>query len=156
MAADETRPTPAQILELIPQRPPFRFIDEILELSEAHCVGRFTFHPQEGFYAGHFPGNPITPGAILMETMAQTGIVALGIYLKCLEVGREELGQWTSILTDAEIELHDIVRPGERVTTRAEKVFYRRNKLRATMELFRDDGRLVSRLAASGLGVRRE
>jgi 3-hydroxyacyl-[acyl-carrier-protein] dehydratase len=148
--------TPAQVLALVPQQPPFRFIDEIVELSERHAVGRYTFRSDESFYAGHFPGLPITPGVILIETMAQTGVVALGLYLKALEVDVEELKRWTSIFTDAEVEFHDILRPGDRVTTRAEKVFFRRNKLRARMELFRDDGTRVARLTGSGLGVRRE
>lgn len=42
---------PAQALALIPQRPPFRFIDELLELSPRHAVGRYTFREDESFYA---------------------------------------------------------------------------------------------------------
>jgi 3-hydroxyacyl-[acyl-carrier-protein] dehydratase len=138
MPAEGLLLTPTQVLDLLPQKPPFRFLDEIVELSETHAVGRCTFRPEHGFYAGHFPGDPITPGVILMEAMAQTGVVALGIYLKAMEVSLEELRRWTSIFTEAEVEFHDIVRPGERVTTRAEKLFFRRSKLRARMDLYRD------------------
>jgi 3-hydroxymyristoyl/3-hydroxydecanoyl-(acyl carrier protein) dehydratase len=70
----------SRILEMVPQRPPFRFIEEILELDEEHIVGVYRFRSDEYFYAGHFPGLPVTPGVILIETMAQTGVVAFGLY----------------------------------------------------------------------------
>ena len=76
-----TRLTPKQVLDLIPQQDPFRFIDEILELDDDHIVGVYRFRPDADFYRGHFPGNPVTPGVILIESLAQVGIVALGIYL---------------------------------------------------------------------------
>ena len=73
--------TKEDILELVPQQPPFRFIDDIIELSDDGIVSSYKFKPDETFYTGQFPGNPITPGVILLETMAQTGVVAYGIYL---------------------------------------------------------------------------
>lgn len=146
--------SPAEVLALVPQQPPFRFLDEIVELSADGIVGRYTFRRDESFYAGHFPDMPITPGVILLETMAQTGVVALGIYLKALEVDREELGRWRSVFTDAEVEFVDAVLPGETVICRAEKVFWRRNKLRSRVEMTRPDGRVVAACALAGLGVR--
>ena len=78
----------AEVLALVPQQEPFRFIDEIVELDDEHIVARYTFRPDADFYRGHFPGNPITPGVILTETMAQAGVVAFGIYLYALETSR--------------------------------------------------------------------
>lgn len=146
--------SPSEVLALVPQQPPFRFLDEIVELSADGIVGRYTFRRDESFYAGHFPDMPITPGVILLETMAQTGVVALGIYLKALEVDREELGRWRSVFTDAEVEFVDAVLPGETVICRAEKVFWRRNKLRSRVEMTRPDGRVVAACTLAGLGVR--
>ena len=80
----------AQVLDLLPQQEPFRFVDEILEVGDDHIVARYTFRPEADFYRGHFPGNPITPGVLLIEAMAQTGVVALGIYLVARERGVEE------------------------------------------------------------------
>ena len=70
----------ARLLELLPQQEPFRFVDEILEVDADHIVARYTFRRDADFYRGHFPGNPITPGVLLIEAMAQTGVVALGIH----------------------------------------------------------------------------
>lgn len=143
-----------EVLSLVPQQPPFRFIDEIVEIGEDRIEGRYTFRTDESFYAGHFPGMPITPGVILLETMAQTGVVALGIYLKALEVGREELAHWRSIFTDAEVEFLGIVLPGEMVICRGEKIFWRRNKLRSRVEMTKPDGSVVAACTLSGLGMR--
>ena len=79
MAAD--RETMVRILNSVPQQYPFRFIDEILELDDEHIVGSYRFREDEYFYQGHFPDQPITPGVILIETMAQMGVVAFGLYL---------------------------------------------------------------------------
>ena len=73
--------TPAAVLAAVPHRAPFRFIDEILELDDAHIVAAYRFQPEAEFYRGHFPGNPITPGVLLVEAMAQACVVAHGIYL---------------------------------------------------------------------------
>ena len=62
---------PAEVLAALPQKEPFRFLDEIVELDDEHIVARYTFREEADFYRGHFPGNPITPGVILIETMAQ-------------------------------------------------------------------------------------
>ena len=70
-----------EVLELVPQQAPFRFIDEIISLDEDGIVGAYRFREDEFFYRGHFPGRPITPGVILIETMAQIGVVAFGMYL---------------------------------------------------------------------------
>ena len=70
-----------EVLALVPQQEPFRFIDEIISLDDEQIVGAYRFREDEYFYRGHFPGNPITPGVILIETMAQIGVVAFGMYL---------------------------------------------------------------------------
>src|SRR5688500_950516 len=97
---------------------------------------------------------PITPGVILLEAMAQTGVVALGIYLKALEVDEQELRRWRSVFTDAEVEFLAGVFPGERVLCRGEKLFWRRNKLKSKVEMRREDGQLLASCTLSGLGVR--
>jgi 3-hydroxyacyl-[acyl-carrier-protein] dehydratase len=70
--------TPQQILAALPYSKPFLFVDELVSLSPNQAVGHYTYRPDEFFYAGHFVGKPVTPGVILLETMAQIGGVALG------------------------------------------------------------------------------
>jgi 3-hydroxyacyl-[acyl-carrier-protein] dehydratase len=145
--------TGAQVLELLPQQEPFRFVDEILELGDEHIVARHTFRPEAFFYRGHFPGNPITPGVILIESMAQTGVVALGIYLVAREKGAEAVKKVLTVFTDVTAEFSGVVRPGDRVTIRARKVFFRRMKLRAEVEMRKDDGSLVATATVAGMGI---
>ena len=143
------------VLAAVPQQAPFRFIDEILELDAEHIVARYTFPPSSDFYRGHFPGNPITPGVILVETAAQAAVVAFGIYLYALETSRAELEKILTIFTDCAVDFSGTVQPGDRVTTTGRIKFFRRKKLRATFEMKLDDGTLVCSGELSGMGVPR-
>ncbi len=146
--------TPQQVLELVPQRRPFRFIDEILELDEDGIVATYRFRPDEVFYAGHFPGNPITPGVILLETMAQTGVVAFGIYLASQQLTPAEIQNTLTVFTEAQVEFTGMVKPGDRVTIRAKKVYFRRLKLKSEVEMTLDDGTVVCSGTIAGIGVK--
>lgn len=67
-----------QIMEIIPHRPPFLLIDRILELEEGvRAVGLKQVTMNEPFFQGHFPGQPIMPGVLQIEALAQVGAVAL-------------------------------------------------------------------------------
>ncbi len=145
--------SPSQVLDRIPQQEPFRFIDEIRELDSEHIVASYRFDEGADFYRGHFPGNPITPGVILVESMAQAGVVALGLYLCALEVPAEELEKLVTVFTDAQVDFTGSVRPGERVITTGRKVFFRRRKLRSEVEMKLEDGTSVCSGVLSGMGV---
>jgi 3-hydroxyacyl-[acyl-carrier-protein] dehydratase len=70
-----------QIESLIPHRPPFLWIDRIAELEPGvRCVALKHVDPGEPFFAGHFPGEPIVPGVLLIEAVAQTaGVMLAGL-----------------------------------------------------------------------------
>ena len=146
--------TPEEILSAVPQQEPFRFIDEIREVDEEHIVASYTFREDLDFYRGHFPGRPITPGVILVEAMAQAGVVALGIHLLSLELG-DDAAKYITLFTDASVEFSGVVPPGARVVTTGRKVFFRRLKLRSNIEMRLDDGTLVCSGELSGMGVPR-
>lgn len=61
------------IMTQLPHRPPFLLIDKIMEMSETHVVGMKNVTMNEPFFVGHFPGNPVMPGVLQIEAMAQTG-----------------------------------------------------------------------------------
>ena len=143
------------ILAAVPQQAPFRFVDEIVEVSDDHIVWRYRFRDDEFFYRGHFPGDPITPGVILIEAMAQAGVVALRIYLFSMEASKEDLAKLVTVFTDANVEFTGTVKPGDRVHTTGRVTFFRRRKLRAAVEMRLDDGTVVCSGELSGLGVPR-
>lgn len=69
------------ITKSLPHKFPFLFVDKVIELSDKHVVGIKNVTFNEHFFQGHFPGNPIMPGVIQIEALAQTGgILALNNY----------------------------------------------------------------------------
>ena len=145
-----------RILEAVPQQPPFRFIDDIQEIDENHVVGSYRFRKDEYFYRGHFPGRPVTPGVILVETMAQTGVVAFGIYLGIVKgkMSPEQTGKMVMLFTFADgVEFTGMVEPGERVVIRGEKVYFRNNAIRVRVGMEKENGEAVCSAVLAGMGV---
>jgi len=154
MAADQEMRE--RILNSVPQQKPFRFIDEIVELDDDHIIGAYRFCEDEYFYQGHFPDRPITPGVILIEAMAQTGVVALGLYLTLKYNGAVAEGspKLTTLFTFADgVEFSGIVIPGERVIIRGEKVYFRKGSLKTKVSMERENGEMVCVGLLAGTGV---
>lgn len=153
MAADQN--TLARVLALIPQQRPFRFIDDIEEADDRHIRASYRFRKDELFYPGHFPGHPVTPGVILIETMAQTGVVAMGIHL-LLQQGLTdlELQHITPLFAFADdIEFSGIVHPEEPVIIFGDLIYFRKGTIKTRARMERQNGEIVCRGVLTGAGV---
>ena len=70
------------ILKLLPQRYPFLLVDRIIAIrGDESCIGIKNVTFNEPFFQGHFPGNPVMPGVLILEGMAQTGGAVCGLFL---------------------------------------------------------------------------
>jgi 3-hydroxyacyl-[acyl-carrier-protein] dehydratase len=147
--------TVQEILSLVPQQHPFRFIDDILEVDENHIVGTYHFRTNEYFYDGHFPDHPITPGVILIEAMAQTGVVAFGIYQLIRQgMPSDQIRQLVTLFAMIDdCEFNGIVSPGETVIIKGEKIYLRRGNLKTKVSMERKNGEMVCCGVLTGRGV---
>lgn len=68
-APQQSLPAPHEVL---PHKPPFLYIDEVLRCTDTEVCARRKFAADEDFFRGHFPGQPLVPGVLLIEAMAQT------------------------------------------------------------------------------------
>jgi 3-hydroxyacyl-[acyl-carrier-protein] dehydratase len=117
----------------LPHREPFVFVDAILERTPGErAVGRKAFPAADPMFRGHFPGDPIVPGVILTEALAQTAGVAVGTP-----------GQSLRLAAIRSMKFPDAARPGEEILLSARKIAAVGGLVQCAVEA-RVGGRLVA------------
>jgi 3-hydroxyacyl-[acyl-carrier-protein] dehydratase len=142
------------ILDHLPYKSSFRFVDHISLLNEEEVKGEFTLRRDAFFYEDHFPGNPVTPGVILTEIMAQIGLVTMGIFL----IVRGDTNHSFSdpcllfpLLTSTEVSFHKMVLPGDTVFVHSTKQYFRFGKLKCFVTMTDSEGRRIAEGTFSGV-----
>lgn len=141
-----------EILDRLPYKSSFRFVDEITALDSNGITGNYTLRRDAFFYEDHFPGNPVTPGVIITEIMAQIGLVSFGIYLLLQESDKSNADENVfPLFTSTDVSFLKIVLPGEKLTVVSKKQYFRFNKLKCYIEMMNEENELVARGFFSGI-----
>ena len=98
-----------EIKRLLPHREPFLFVDEVTRLEADQIEAYRDIRPDEFFFKGHFPGYPVFPGVLMVEAIAQAGILMV-----LAEAGDRE-GKKTLFAAVEKVRFRRQVRPGERL-----------------------------------------
>ena len=141
------------ILNHLPYKSSFRFVDNISLLNEDEVRGEYTLKKDAFFYEDHFAGNPVTPGVILTEIMAQIGLIVLGIFLviKETEINFMEDESLFPLLTSTDVSFYKMVLPGQKVTVISKKQYFRFGKLKCYVEMLDSSKELIAKGMFSGV-----
>lgn len=141
------------ILNYLPYKSSFLFVDNISAISEDGVIGDYTLKKDSFFYEDHFPGNPVTPGVIITEIMAQIGLVVLGIHLMLNSKHEGALMDEGSfpLLTSTNVEFFKMVLPGETVIVSSKKEYFRFGKLKCLIKMHNRAGELIAKGTFAGV-----
>ena len=150
--------TPQEVLQLVPQQNPFRFIDTIYNSIEDDSIScSYTFKHDEPFYKGNFPGNPVTPGVILIEAAAQMSVVAHGIWLVAKDCEtKEQISEYTTLFSG--IDTAEFLKPGlpgETVNVYGKLLVWKRKRIKHEVTMKNSNGEVVMTCVLGGFGVKK-
>lgn len=122
-----------EIQKLIPHKYPFLLVDKVIEIEEGkRAVGIKNVTANEPFFQGHFPGNPIMPGVLIVEALAQVGCVVM----LSLEENKGKLGVFTGI---NDFRFRRQVIPGDVLKLEAEMIAIKRSIGKAKVTAYVED-----------------
>jgi len=142
------------ILKYLPYKSSFLFVDNISALDDNGVTGDYTLKSDAFFYEDHFPGNPVTPGVIITEIMAQIGLVVLGIHLMISGTNKDGFVMDESsfpLLTSTDVSFYKMVLPEEKVIVTSKKQYFRFGKLKCLIEMHNATHELIAKGTFSGV-----
>ncbi|GGI22035.1 3-hydroxyacyl-ACP dehydratase FabZ family protein [Pedobacter mendelii] len=137
-----------EIIKKLPYGKDFLFVDELLQIDKNGAIGTYTYKDSLSFYESHFKNEPITPAVILTETMAQIGLVCLGLFLLKDELNNEKT---SLVMTSNSIDFLKPVYPSEKVWVTSEKIYFRFNKLSCKVKMENILGEVICKGTISGM-----
>jgi 3-hydroxyacyl-[acyl-carrier-protein] dehydratase len=105
-----------EVLRAIPHRPPFLFVDQVVEVTDKKIKATRRMDPEEAFFKGHYPGYPIMPGVLVCEAIFQTGAILLSRIMTDVGEGVPVLGRINNA------KFRQMVKPGDTLELEAELV----------------------------------
>lgn len=148
--------TKEEILAKLPYGEHFLFVNSIHSVSERGISGTYTFAKDAWFYRSHFKDMATTPGVLLIECMAQIGLVCFGIWLKNEYTPTNKTApEYQVAFTESEVQFFSPVYPEETVTVESELIYFRFNKLKCKIKMNNAKGTLVCKGVLSGMLIKK-
>ena len=139
-----------KIMEILPHRYPFLLLDRVLELTSDSVVGLKNVTINEPFFQGHFPGDPIMPGVMIIEAMAQTGGV-LGFSLV-----RHLKGNSVYFMGMDKVRFRKPVRPGDQLLIKVQLMKQKGTIFKIKAEAFVEDQLVAEAELLATIGLSRK
>ncbi len=134
------------ILPHLPYDKPFLFVDDILELKEGSVKGTYTFPKTADFYKGHFKHKPVTPGVLLTECAAQIALACYGVFKFKNDNIKTDIA-----ITSTQMDFLKVCYPDEKLIVEGKEIYYRFQKLKMAVKIFKADKTLVARGELAGM-----
>ncbi len=133
-----------RIVANLPYGAGFKFVDQLLDINEDSVIGVYKFRKEAFFYQHHFKDQPVTPGVLLTECMAQIGLACLGSYLV-----KEQQPQMA--FTETHVTFLKSVPPDTVVIVSAQKEYFRFGKLKVLVQMLDENENKIAEGWMSGM-----